>query len=321
MTCPGLTATISFSMMSADKSEAIMMMACASCGIAETDEVKLMECAECDLVRYCSDECQKKHPSQHKEACKKRAAELSDELLFKQPESTHRGDCPICFIPLSLDLSQSTMMTCCSKMVCNGCGHANQVREIEDARVPSCPFCRELLPTTKEESDKRRMKRMEANDPVAMCREGREQHRKGDYSSAFEHFTRAAELGDAVAHHQISIMYHYGHGVEKDKGKKMYHMEQAAIGGHPLARCNLAYHEGINGRHERGVGHWIIAAELGCDHSIKALVEKFKEGFVSKEELAAALRAHQAAVDATKSPQREAAEAYWISSSPKGTLD
>eukprot|EP00985_Skeletonema_marinoi_P027278 scaffold22152_cov73-Skeletonema_marinoi.AAC.2 len=130
------------------------------------------------------------------------------------------------------------------------------------------------------------MKRIEANDPVAMCREGREQHRKGDYSSAFEHFTRAAELGDAVAHHQISIMYHYGHGVEKDKGK------------------------GINGRHERGVRHSIIAATQGNDQSLKFLMHAFRSGMISKEELAAALRAHQAAVDATKSPQREAAEEY-----------
>ena len=36
----------------------------------------------------------------------------------------------------------------------------------------------------------------------------------------------------------------------------------------------------------------------------------FKEGHVSKDDLAAALRAHQAAVDATKSPQREAADIY-----------
>jgi len=33
----------------------------------------------------------------------------------------------------------------------------------------------------------------------------------------------------------------------------------------------------------------------------------FKAGFVSKDDLAAALRAHQAAEDATKSPQRELA--------------
>ena len=34
-----------------------------------------------------------------------------------------------------------------------------------------------------------------------------------------------------------------------------------------------------------------------------------KRGFVKKEDFAAALRGHQAAVDATKSPQRQAAEA------------
>jgi hypothetical protein len=39
-------------------------------------------------------------------ACKKRAAELRDEILFKQPENTHLGDCPICFLPLSLDLEK-----------------------------------------------------------------------------------------------------------------------------------------------------------------------------------------------------------------------
>ena len=56
--------------------------------------------------------------------------------------------------------------------------------------------------------------------------------------------------------------------------------------------------------------HWIIAATQGFDESIKMLLEIFQSGVVSKDDLAAALRAHQAAVDATKSPQREAAEEY-----------
>ena len=34
---------------------------------------------------------------------RKRAAVLRDELLFKQPESSHLGDCPICCLPLPLD--------------------------------------------------------------------------------------------------------------------------------------------------------------------------------------------------------------------------
>eukprot|EP00984_Skeletonema_dohrnii_P022749 scaffold11856_cov96-Skeletonema_dohrnii-CCMP3373.AAC.1 len=54
--------------------------------------------------------------------------------------------------------------------------------------------------------------------------------------------------------------------------------------------------------------HWIIAAALGHDGSLDALKDRYKDGLVSKEDFAAALRAHQAAVDATKSPQREEAE-------------
>jgi hypothetical protein len=41
--------------------------------------------------------------------------------------------------------------------------------------------------------------------------------------------------------------------------------------------------------------------------SIQSLKKRYGCGDVSKEAFAAALRAHQAVVDATKSPQREAA--------------
>ena len=98
---------------------------CASCGKAEIDDIKLKDCDGCDLVRYCSDECMEDHKLQHKEDCKKRAAELRDELLFKQPESTHLGDCPICSLPLSVDPMKSIIYTCCSKLICKGCDHAN----------------------------------------------------------------------------------------------------------------------------------------------------------------------------------------------------
>jgi TPR repeat protein len=99
-----------------------------------------------------------------------------------------------------------------------------------------------------------------------------------------------------------------GHGVEEDEKKKMFHLEEAAIGGHPIARYNLGCIEGRKGRIERAIKHWIIAANLGYDASIQMLREGYAEGAISKENFAVALRAHQAAVDATKSPQREAAE-------------
>ena len=55
--------------------------------------------------------------------------------------------------------------------------------------------------------------------------------------------------------------------------------------------------------------HWIIATNLGHDVSLKMVKDGYADGIVSKEDFAAALRAHQAAVDATKSPQREEAAA------------
>ena len=326
---------------------------CASCGIAEIDGIKLRECDGCDLVRYCSDAWRELHRPEHAAMCKKRAAELRDELLFKQPESSHHGDCPICSLPLSLDLSKSSTNTCCSKVICKGCVYANRIRAKEMNLFPSCPFCRQPVPNTEREMNERRKIRSKANDPAAISFAGLEQREKGNYGIAFANFTKAAELGHVEAHRQLSIMYELGLGVEQDEGKAIHHLEEAAIGGHPKARHNLGVYEWNDKNYERAAKHWIIAARLGynesikelmkmykvCssdnferdieraiekavesviaatqeqDNSTKALVEKYKEkyktGFVSKEVLDATLRAHKAAVDATKSPQREAAE-------------
>jgi hypothetical protein len=237
-------------------------------------------------------------------------AELRDELLFRQPESSSLGDCPICCLTLPIDLKKSRLMPCCSKMICNGCAHANQVRQrgLEIPQEPSCAFCREPFPETKEEFYAMLMKRVETNDPVAMWQMGGKRHREGDYSSAFEYWTKAAELGDAIAHFYLSIMYHLGQGVEKDEKKQVYHLEEAAIGGHVQARHNLGCHEANNGRMERAVKHFIIAASMGDEDSMKALWEYHARGLVKKEQLTATLRAHHAAVCETKSPQREEAE-------------
>ena len=94
--------------------------ASSCCGIVEIDDIKLVPCDDCDLVRYCSDECRLEHKSQHEEECKKRAAELRDEILFEQPDSSCFGDCPICCLPLQLILSKSVAMNCCSKTICHG---------------------------------------------------------------------------------------------------------------------------------------------------------------------------------------------------------
>jgi hypothetical protein len=199
------------------------------------------------------------------------------------------------------------MMTCCSKVICQGCDDANAKRENKEGLV-LCPFCRQPLPSTREEGFKKKMRRINANDPVAIRQVGTQYGSKGDYVTALKYLTKAAELGDAAAHHSLASMYHHGHGVEKDQKKKIYHWEEAAIGGHPLARSCLGSDEWENGTIERAVKHWIIAANLGCDNSIKFLKKCYASGAVTKEDFAAALRAHHTAVDAMRSPLREAAK-------------
>jgi len=292
------------------------MMCCASCGVAEADHIKLKDCTACYLVKYCSVKCQKEHRPKHKKECKKRAAELRDEILFKQPESSDLGDCPICCLPLSLDRNLSILNECCGKLVCVGCDYANLKREFQGRLQPKCLFCRQPMKKNVEERERntRMMKRVEANDPVAIYEMGVFRYEEGDYEGAFEYLTKGAELGDAGAHYLLSIMYDIGHGVEEDENKRVHHLEEAAIGGHPDARHNLSSFELRNGRMDRAVKHAIIAANLGHDISLGFLKSAYKVGglvggLISKDDFAATLRAHQAAVDATKSAQREEAEA------------
>jgi hypothetical protein len=58
------------------------------------------------------------------------------------------------------------------------------------------------------------------------------------------------------------------------------------------------------------VKHFTIAANLGYEKSMKVLWKHYSHGNITKEDLEATLRTHQAAIDEMKSPEREAAEAW-----------
>ena len=208
-----------------------------------------MECDGCQSVRYCSDKCREDHREEHEEECKNRKAWLHDRKLFTQPDETHLGECPICFLPRPIDRLKSAFQTCCSNYICNGCAYSH--RRSSGGR--NCPFCREPSADDDGEEMKRLMKRVEANDPAALFQ-------KGDYDGAFEYLTNAAELGFAEAHNNLGVAYRDGEGVEKDEDKAVYHFEKAAICGNPDARHNLAAIEEKNGNIERSVKHLIIAA-------------------------------------------------------------
>eukprot|EP00577_Skeletonema_sp_RCC1716_P026476 CAMPEP_0113406140 /NCGR_PEP_ID=MMETSP0013_2-20120614/19340_1 /TAXON_ID=2843 ORGANISM="Skeletonema costatum, Strain 1716" /NCGR_SAMPLE_ID=MMETSP0013_2 /ASSEMBLY_ACC=CAM_ASM_000158 /LENGTH=192 /DNA_ID=CAMNT_0000291941 /DNA_START=435 /DNA_END=1013 /DNA_ORIENTATION=- /assembly_acc=CAM_ASM_000158 len=184
------------------------------------------------------------------------------------------------------------------------------IRELEGSLEHRCEFCRRSVEISGEERERNMMKRIEASDREAMCEMGTRRCGEGDYSAAFDYWTRAAALGDIHAHFELSILYRDGRVVEKDDKKQLHHLEVAAIGGDVSARNNLGLFEEKTGRTDRAVKHYIIAAKLGCDNSLDALMLCYRDGLVSKEDFAGALRGHQAAIDAMKSPQREAAEEY-----------
>lgn len=235
-----------------------------------------------------------------------------EKKLFTQPESTHLGECPLCFLPMPTDRHQIIMNSCCSKLQCNGCAYAHQKREMSLGLEQSCAFCRKPLQKNEEEEIANKMERVEANDAVAIREIGCHHEKQGDYAGAFECYSKAAGLGDIEAHFLLSTYYADGTGVEKNIDKEIYHSEEAAMGGHLGARHNLGIYESISGNTESAVKHWIIAANLGNDESMKTLREDYARGNITKEVYAATLRSYQDAVVGMKSVQRkEAVDAEW----------
>ena len=124
-----------------------------------------------------------------------------------------------------------------------------------------------------------------AAEIISLFREQAKKHLgKGEYDKSLEYYTKATKLGDAEAHFRLATLYYDdGNGVDKDENKAVYHLEQGAIGGHPHARVLLASYETDNGRDDRAAKHFIIAANLGHDDSLKCLMALYKDGNASKE--------------------------------------
>lgn len=284
---------------------------CANCGKGEEGSVSLKACTACKLVKYCNRECQIAHRPQHKKDCKKRAAELHDQKLFKQPPP-ECGDCPICFLRLpSLDTG-SRYMSCCGKFICSGCIHAVQSRATKKEHN-ICPFCRKP-PLSNEETIKRYEERVEMNDPIAFLNMGGF-YVNGQFglpqniAKALELWHRAGELGNSQAYNNIGSAYDTGDGVEVDEKKSQYYYELAAVGGCSIARYNLGCEEWNSGKMDRALKHWMIAARDGYSDSLKNINILYTNGDASKQDYAEALRAYQEYLDEIKSDHRDKAAA------------
>ena len=88
----------------------------SNCFPSRSPVCKLSYIAEGGSIRYCGVKCQRDHRPKHKKECKKRAGKLRDEVvLFKQPESSCFGNCPICCVPAYLS-TKIGFGSCCSKL-------------------------------------------------------------------------------------------------------------------------------------------------------------------------------------------------------------
>jgi hypothetical protein len=239
----------------------------------------------------------------------KRAAELHDEALFKQPPRP--DDCPICFLllPESEEGTGQTYMTCCGKTICSGCCYA-VARHGENV----CPFCR--APTADSAGYVKRLhNRIKCNDASAFFMLGhmnfyghRELNVAQDQAKGVKLWQRAGDLGVARAYCSIAYAYREGLGVSKDKTKARHYYELAAMGGNVRARHNLGCSEAVVDNMKNAIKHWIIAAGSGSINSLYNVQHYLLNGgFATKSDYERALRAYQQHLNEVRSVQRDEA--------------
>jgi len=275
---------------------------CAACGKEGGHNLKA--CTACFMVKYCNRDCQISHRKQHKKECKKRAAEIYDEKLFKEVEP---DECPICMLSLP-SADETTFKSCCGKRICHGCIYAIEMSDGKDL----CAFCR-TPPIVSEEEEIQRVNKLvdkgnaEAYFLLAGYYTRGYQGLQQNDRKAFELMRKAGELGCAQACANVAIFYRQGIGVAIDEEKAMHYSRLAAMAGNIYARYNLGCLEGQAGNTDRAFKHYIIAARAGHDKSLNVVKEGFIRGFVTKDEYANTLRAYQKRQDEMNSDERDKA--------------
>ena len=284
---------------------------CANCGKAESDEINLKRCTACKMLKYCSRDCQVAHRPKHKKACKKRAAELFDEELFKDPPEG--PECPICMLPHTYEESEQEFFSCCGKLICLGCVHAQRKEDIRNGKDGGvCAFCRTPFPRSSQVVIDRLNKGVQRNDAKSM--EQLSGHYKNGSLGLQKDLVRAKELLETAGKHGCASAYGrlgeiYNEGSEKDKKKARHYWELGAIGGHMYSRYNLAWLEGRTGN-ERATKHFLICAKAGYEPSLDPIKTGFRYGGITKDEYATALKAYQDQNEERKSAMRDEALVY-----------
>lgn len=287
----------------------------------------LKRCTACKEVYYCGVGCQRSHHKYHRNECKKRsnskddllpsvtreydkaaaATEISDWTIGWEPPE--REDCPICMDPLPLIPKYSTYKSCCGQLICEGC----RIEAQGKSQHSLCPFCREQETET-EELVERLETRVAKNDPRAMMTLSgtlmRINPSRNSEVRSLALIQKAAGLGLPIACGSIGMMYYTGCDVlPRDVTKAEELSVRAAKGNDPTGLRTLAMIESDRFNVAKSTRLTRLAAAVGDKEAIELLKRLYRvqlgEGIVTKDELAASLRAFHAAQKEMEGPARE----------------
>ena len=247
-----------------------------------------------------------------------------------------RDECPICYHVLPLANCDSVYMSCCGKVICQGCivgRERAQVKEsgfIIEGKTPEdkqfmlilkhwsglCPFCRAEYPANEEEVVQRLNARISIrNDEdytialvgLGSCYLEGKHGLPLNYGKAEEIFQQAYDLGNPTAASDLVDLYERHYPDQKEKMMK-YLLRGETLGN--IACMQFLINLAIESKNHREISRLCMkVARLGGDTQ-QNLMSCYENQVLSKDDLAATLRAHQAVQDETKTARREYAKRF-----------
>jgi len=219
---------------------------CGNCSAPEGSESapKLLACARCGLVFYCSKDCQRTHwKADHKQHCISKADRAPQHQ--KRPDISKSADsdaavteekCAICLDTLA-DASSFTLP-------CTHVFHGPCVSELRKFGVQQvCPLCRIPLPPGPEKvCDDASLRYAVISRLVATGHASWStlpDWAQSEVDAAIAGWRDAADQGLAMAQCNLGIMHKHGRGVAQSDEEAVQWYRKAADQGHAGAQCNL----------------------------------------------------------------------------------
>lgn len=250
-----------------------------------------------------------------KEAAAKR---MEDPLKHWTPP--HRGDCPICLLPLPIREKEVTYRSCCDSTICKGCIFDHLITLMKDGvdrdkvlkAVGTCPLCRgdpahssakEMLKLQKKLA---KAGRHEAMYELAMTYIRGENGVNIDWDEGLNWMQRAAEEGFGRASHFLGECYLNGNGKGIDLDQAILHLKAGGEGGSVTAFGAVAELLMDIGEIEEAMLNYRKAAMCGVGDGdlFASLRNGYREGFITKDEYMVTLRGHQKVSNEMKSEAR-----------------